>query len=196
MPAPAPAGAPVVRAARGADLRLLAGIQQAGGVLFETYFRAHLGIDHDVEALRAPAPTGAQRDAAPGFLLVAGAPVVGFVHVVEIDDEAHLEQVSVHPDHVRRGLGTALVRAAMHRARAAGHHRLSLCTYRDVPFNGPFYAALGFTQVHELLAYQRRLREAERSLGLNRAGVRVVMSAALAGRRPATDGPLPGLRAP
>lgn len=181
MPAPGPTAEPVVRAARAADLRLLAGIQDASGLLLETYLRAHLGVEHDVEALRGPAPTGAQRDAAPGFLLVAD-PVVGFAHVVLIDGEAHLEQVSVHPDHARRGTGTALVRAAMDRARSEGHDRLSLCTYRDVPFNGPFYAGLGFTEVSELLPYQRRLREAERALGLDRAGVRVVMSVRLSQR--------------
>lgn len=175
MPAPLPAGDPAVRAARAADLRMLAGIQDAGGVLLEAW----LGADHDVEALRSPAPTGAQRGAAPGFLLVAGDPVVGFAHVLRLDGEAHLEQLSVHPDHVRRGIGTALVRAAMARARSKGHDRLSLCTYRDVPFNGPFYAGLGFTEVGDLSPLQRRLRDAEQALGLDRAGVRVVMSAPL-----------------
>ncbi len=35
----------------------------------------------------------------------------------------------------------------MAEARAQGFDRLSLCTYRDVPWNGPFYASLGFTEV-------------------------------------------------
>lgn len=138
----------------------------------------------------APAPTGGEREAEPGFLLVAGDPVVGFVHVLLIDGDAHLEQVSVHPDHGRQGIGAALVRAAMHEARRDGHDRLSLCTYRDLPWNGPFYAALGFAEVLEadLLPFQRRLRDAERAMGLDRAGVRVVMSVPLPRRGGATAG--------
>ena len=113
----------------------------------------------------------------PGFLLVAGprraSPPVGFVHVLVIDGHAHLEQLSVLPEHQRRGIGAALIRAAMDEARAQGFDRLSLCTYRDVPWNGPFYAASGFTEVTELAPYERRLREKERELGLDVNGVRV-----------------------
>jgi len=170
-----PDATPRVRAARAADLRHLAGIQDAGGVLFEE----HLGPDHGVEALRGAAPTGAERDAVPGFLLVVGEPVAGFVHVIVVDGEAHLEQVSVHPGHLRQGWGTALVRAATDRARREGHDRLSLSTYRDVPWNGPFYTGLGFTELDEdteQLPVHRRLRQVERGLGLDEAGVRVVMS--------------------
>ena len=56
---------------------------------------------------------------------------------------------------------------------------LSLCTYRDVPWNGPFYRGLGFTEVTDLAAYERRLRDTERELGLDINGVRVVMEVAL-----------------
>src|ERR1039458_4853842 len=46
---------------------------------------------------------------------------------------AHLEQLSVHPDHARRGVGRALLRAGCAWAAAQGHHELTLATYRDVP---------------------------------------------------------------
>lgn len=144
-------------------------------------------------ALLAPAPSGASRDAAPGFLLVAeeavgrgraaGTPV-GFAHVLLLDDgwspRPHLEQVSVRlPDRARQGTGTALVRAAMAEARWLGHDDLTLCTYRDLPWNGPFYARLGFVEVPEPPAYLEALRDHERTLGLDDGGVRVVMRASL-----------------
>ena len=138
-----------VRPAAAADLRLHRGDRG-------------LGVGSVPRAVRrGPEPrpgwrrrrSGAERDArSPGFLLVAGRPPIGFVHVLLLDGHAHLEQLSVRPEHQRRGIGTTLVRAAMARARQDGHDRLSLCTYRDVPWNGPFYRSLGFTEVSELAA--------------------------------------------
>jgi len=169
-----------VRPARAADLRHLAPIEDAGGPQFAELFGEAIE-----PILLSPAMDGRQRAAEPGFLLVAtpegeGAPI-GFVHVLVIDGQAHLEQVSVHPDHQRRGIGRGLVEAAMAEARAQGFDRLSLCTYRDVPWNGPFYRSLGFTEVAEAdyAPYQARLREQERALRLDVNGVRVVMSVAL-----------------
>ena len=164
-----------IRPARPSDLRRLAAIEDAGGVLFREYFGESM-----VPALLAPAPSGSERDG-QGFLLVATVDraLVGFAHVLDLDDEsrvAHLEQVSVLPEYGRRGIGAQLVRAAMEEARWAGYEEMSLCTYRDVPWNGPFYAALGFVEVDRLLGFQRRLRAHEHELGLDDVGVRVVMS--------------------
>jgi hypothetical protein len=61
----------------------------------------------------------------------------------------------------------------------AGFDRMSLTTYRDVPFNGPFYARLGFVEADRLEPFLLRQREHERSLGLDRHGPRVVMEARL-----------------
>ena len=163
-----------VREARAADLRHIAPIEDACGPQFE----AHFG-DAIEPILLAPASTGQWRASKPGFLLVAGEPPVGFVHVLVIDGHAHLEQLAVLPAHQRRGIGAALTRAAMAEARAQGFDRLSLCTYRDVPWNGPFYRAVGFAEVADLAPYEARLRQKERELGLDINGVRVVMSVAL-----------------
>jgi GNAT superfamily N-acetyltransferase len=70
---------------------------------------------------------------------------VGFAHVEVIEPAAaHLEEIDVHPRHGRRGLGTQLVRAVCAWALAAGHESVTLTTFRDVPWNMPFYARLGF----------------------------------------------------
>lgn len=141
-------------------------------------------------ALTSPAPSGAARADQPGHLLVAAdsgatdAPggVVGFAHVVLLEDgldvRAHLEQVSVLPAHGRRGTGAALVRAAAEEARWDGHDELTLCTYRDLPWNAPFYAGLGF-EVVEPRGVLSAIRAREHSLGLDEAGERVVMKLAL-----------------
>jgi len=165
-----------VRHARAADLRHIAGIEASGGPLFEEAFGDLTG-----DVLLSPAPSGGERLDAPGFLLVVG-PVgdpVGFAHVEVVDGFAYLGQVSVRPEAGRRGLGTALVREAMREAWLLGYDRLSLTTYRDLPWNGPFYARLGFVEEARPEPFEVRQRERERALGLDRHGPRIVMSVAL-----------------
>ncbi|MFB9312485.1 GNAT family N-acetyltransferase [Nocardioides plantarum] len=162
-----------VRAARPSDLRRVAPVEDAGAAMYAEHFG-----DRTVPALVAPGPSGAERDGV-GFLLVAvdDRRVVGFAHVVPHDLHAHLDQLSVLPSYQRQGIGTTLVRAAMEEARWAGYDRMSLTTYRDVPWNGPFYAGLGFVEVEpsRLERFQRDLRDHERSLGLDEPGPRIVM---------------------
>jgi GNAT superfamily N-acetyltransferase len=165
-----------VRHARAADLKHLAAIEEAGGPLFEDALGDLTG-----DALMAPAPRGGDRADTPGFLLVVG-PVgepVGFAHVEVVEGFAHLAQLSVHPDAMRQGLGSALVRAAMREAWQLGFDRLSLTTYRDLPWNGPFYARLGFVETTRPKPFELRFRDHERQLGLDRHGPRVVMHIAL-----------------
>jgi GNAT superfamily N-acetyltransferase len=70
---------------------------------------------------------------------------VGFAHIEVVEPTAaHLEEIDVHPQHGRRGLGTKLVRAICTWAIGAGYDPVTLTTFRDVPWNMPFYARLGF----------------------------------------------------
>jgi GNAT superfamily N-acetyltransferase len=69
---------------------------------------------------------------------------VAYVLVDVLDGEAHIEQVSVHPAHARRRLGAGLID---HVAQWAGDRRIAamtLTTFRDVPWNGPYYRQCGF----------------------------------------------------
>ncbi|MFI0502744.1 GNAT family N-acetyltransferase [Streptomyces albogriseolus] len=61
-----------------------------------------------------------------------------------VDGALHVEQVSVHPDAARRGVGRALLAHAAHRAREEGLTALTLTTFAEVPWNAPYYARLGF----------------------------------------------------
>lgn len=142
-----------------------------------------------VELLRPaawwPAPTGAERAAEPGFLLVAEdadaaePALVGFAHVLEVDGLAHLEQVAVPPEHGRRGHGGALVEAVAAEAGRRGHRRITLRTFADVPWNAPAYARAGFVEEPPATPFHRRLVETEAGLGLDRLGRRIQMGRAL-----------------
>ena len=95
---------------------------------------------------------------------------VGFAHVEVIEPAAaHLAEIDVHPRHGRRGLGTKLVRAVCDWAMAAGYRSVTLTTFRDVPWNMPFYARLGFEVIpsESLSAALRSVVQAETRRGLD-----------------------------
>lgn len=62
-------------------------------------------------------------------------------------DFLHLRELSVDPAYGRRGLGTALVCTVVMAATEVRAQAVSLTTFRDVPFNAPFYEKLGFAEL-------------------------------------------------
>lgn len=107
---------------------------------------------------------------------------VGFALVTTLDGEAHLLELDVLPEHGRKGLGRALVIAAL----AWGHERklprLTLSTLDFVPWNAPFYASLGFRALRddELGEELRASQALDRARGLPDDG-RVIMGRDLPG---------------
>ena len=69
---------------------------------------------------------------------------LGYAVVDIVDGLAHLEQLSVLPDHGRRGLGAALLERVEHWAAENGKPAVTLTTFTDVPWNAPFYAKHGY----------------------------------------------------
>jgi len=157
---------PVIRAARRDDLPALVEIERAAGELFR-----QLGMDAvadddpgSVEEL-LPYLEGDRAFVATG---AADGPV-GYLLLDVVDDAAHIEQVSVHPRLARRGLGRALIERAATWARERGLRALTLTTYVEVPWNGPYYERLGFRFLgpDEETPGLRELREHERAHGLD-----------------------------
>lgn len=130
-----------------------------------------------------PAPSPGSRAADPGYILVAEeterSSVIAFAHVIETDQIAHLEQLSVLPEQGRRGHGRALVEAAKDEARRRGYNSISLRTYAQIPWNAPFYARAGFVETKPSTDFHKHLVEVEKSLGLELYGLRIQMTAAL-----------------
>jgi GNAT superfamily N-acetyltransferase len=128
-----------------------------------------------------PPPGTAESYAGAFHIMVAGRPPVGFARLEIVDGQAHLEQLAVSPEHGRQGIGRALVTAAKAWALEAGFHTMTLCTFAEVPFNGPFYASCGFVELPDagLAPGLTALRRAEKSLGLDAMGRRVAMAAEL-----------------
>ncbi|MCC5580533.1 GNAT family N-acetyltransferase [Microtetraspora sp. AC03309] len=111
----------------------------------------------------------------PGRAIVAGRPAVGFALLGRVDGLPHLDQLAVHPDHHNQGIGTRLLDAVCDEA-ATGAAAITLTTFRDVPWNAPWYARRGFAVLppEKWGPELRVLVEHERALGLELAP-RVVM---------------------
>ncbi|MET0556569.1 MAG: GNAT family N-acetyltransferase, partial [Vicinamibacteria bacterium] len=77
-------------------------------------------------------------------------------------------------------LGRALLESTLAWARAAGYRTATLSTFRDVPWNAPFYARVGFreTAPDDASPELRALRAEEPANGL-RLDRRVLMTLAL-----------------
>lgn len=162
----------VIRLATAQDLDALAGIEESADSRFEAWF--------------GPAPFGSsagtdghRRAARSRFILVAtvGPGLVGFAQVLDVEGGAHLEQLSVRAEAGRQGAGRALVYAATDRALANGSHSMTLRTYADVPWNGPFYETCGFREIPDAdSAWHREMLRHEDELGLAKHGRRVLMA--------------------
>lgn len=70
--------------------------------------------------------------------------VAAFALCKEVDGAAYIAEADVHPAHARQGLGGALFGLLGQWARAEGYPALLLTTFRDVPWNAPYYERLGF----------------------------------------------------
>ncbi|HMO80402.1 MAG TPA: GNAT family N-acetyltransferase [Pyrinomonadaceae bacterium] len=105
---------------------------------------------------------------------------VGFAVAIMIDGAAHLHEVSVDPDHGKRGLGRKLVEAVCLWAKHTGYPVVTLSTFRDVPWNAPFYEQLGFVQLTDpqLTPGLRKLRDEEKEAGLD-ISARILMRRSL-----------------
>ncbi|MCC3767504.1 GNAT family N-acetyltransferase [Streptomyces sp. UNOC14_S4] len=95
---------------------------------------------------------------------------VGYVIVELVDGCAHIEQVSVDPSHSGRGVGAGLVDHVGAWARKQGAAALTLTTFTDVPWNGPYYGRRGFRWLEdaEITPGLREIRAAEAAHGLDR----------------------------
>lgn len=82
-----------------------------------------------------------------GWVALLDGEPAGFALAGEAAGAYWLKELAVDPAKGRRGIGTALLATVMAQARAGGHAAVALSTFRDVPFNRPFYARHGFAGV-------------------------------------------------
>ncbi|GAA2648800.1 GNAT family N-acetyltransferase [Streptomyces vastus] len=174
-----------IRLAAPADLPLLQNIERAAGELFRPLGMPEIADDEP------PALDELERFLQAGHAWVAEDDVTGRVVAYligePVDGAFHIEQVTVHPDAGRRGLGRALIAYAAEHARDEGLAALTLTTFTEVPWNTPYYERLGFRILTgpELTPGLRKIRTTEAEHGLDR-WPRVCMRRHIDWKRPET----------
>ena len=138
-------GALSVRRAEAEDLPALLNVQAAAATRF-----ARLGLIATPDGLPETIPINAfQRATLKGLLFLAeyAQRKVGFALCSIERPDLYLDQISVIPDAGRKGVGAALLDAASTEAARRGLWGVSLSTFRDVPWNAPFFAKQNFQEV-------------------------------------------------
>lgn len=137
----------LLRAGTTADFPTLREIDDDAALLYE---QAGLHLDlPDDHAFALSEREHWRRSLADGRAIVAcdlQARVLGFAAVTCLDGEPYLAQLSVRRAHMRRGIGSALLYAALDAAQTDGP-ALWLTTYDHLPWNRAFYERSGFTRV-------------------------------------------------
>ena len=72
-----------------------------------------------------------------------------YVRAELLDGNAHIAQVSVAAEYAGRRIGRTLIRHVEAWGRERGCPATTLTTFRDVPWNGPHYARLGYRVLGE-----------------------------------------------
>ena len=70
--------------------------------------------------------------------------VLGFCYAQQLADSLYLAEISTHPDARGMGVGRMLVKHTRQMAAQRGLSGVTLTTYRDVPWNAPWYQRQGF----------------------------------------------------
>jgi ribosomal protein S18 acetylase RimI-like enzyme len=157
----------VLRAAREDDLLALRELERAAGAAFRDLGMAAVADDEPPSVTDLAA---FQQGGRAWVITDSADRPVAYLLLDVVDGNAHIEQVSVHPDHARQGLGKTLLDTAATWAEQHGLAALTLTTYLDVPWNSPYYQRLGFQIMAEdqIGDGLRRIREHEQARGLAR----------------------------
>lgn len=155
----------IIRPGDAADVHLLAAIEIAAGEMFPASRIPDPDVIFPLALL--------EKSSAEDLLFVADVAgrVVGFATSTIVTDRLHLDELSVHPEFGRQGLGRRLVKVVLDTAQDRNLSGVSLTTFADIPWNGPFYQSMGFTVLAEesldesltaALAHERELGLTER----------------------------------
>lgn len=157
----------MIRSAREADLPVLREIERAAGKPFREIGMIEVAEDEPptLETLREFQRAGrawvyTDETDQPVAYLTAGL----------IDGNVHVEQVSVRPEWRGLRIGWALIERAADWAKDQGITTMTLTTFIEVPWNGPYYERRGFVRIPDadVTPGLRAIRLAEEEHGLNR----------------------------
>ncbi|MBP0017693.1 MAG: GNAT family N-acetyltransferase [Cyanobacteria bacterium SBLK] len=130
------------------DIKTLPDIERAAARIFIDYLEQ---LDLPVELLDRSVPIAKLQQAQQENLLWVACNreeiLIGFAYVEKLGEHWHLEELDVHPQYQKKGIGRALVKAICDRAEKRKIPAITLTTFRDIPWNAPFYEKMGFVAI-------------------------------------------------
>jgi ribosomal protein S18 acetylase RimI-like enzyme len=156
-----------IRRTRLPDCPLLPEIERSAAALFASDpALARLALQDPID----PARHAELIDSGLCFVAVAGdGSPCGFIATQVLGSDLHIWELSVETNHQQRGLGRQLLVTAERAATSNGLRRLTLTTFRDLAWNGPFYKSCGFAEWPDVRSEPRlaALLDAEAQHGLD-----------------------------
>jgi GNAT superfamily N-acetyltransferase len=127
------------------DAVLLPDIERSAGAVFRSVPDLAWIADDDVMSVEAH-----ERliDAGTCWIAEAAKPI-GFISAELFDADLHIWEISVHADSQGQGIGRRLIEAAVDHARRSRLAAITLTTFREIAWNEPYYARLGFVTLAE-----------------------------------------------
>jgi ribosomal protein S18 acetylase RimI-like enzyme len=134
-----------IRKARSEDIPLLGAVERSAAEIFRT---VNLGSLVDDGTTVAPFVLATMADS--NHLLVAVNELdqpIGFVGGMDIDGNFHIVEISVAQAVQGKGVGSALMAEMTRQVKEEKFMAMTLTTYRNVAWNGPWYTKMGFQEV-------------------------------------------------
>ncbi len=132
-----------IRIARRSEIETLRSIEKAAATRLLGTALAWVADDEPTDA----AAFAERIDDGRCLVATADDAAVAFIIYSPIDGAAYIEELDVLPEHAGHRLGARLIDAVATLGAERGLPALTLSTFRDVPWNAPYYRRLGFTDI-------------------------------------------------
>ncbi|WP_423394031.1 GNAT family N-acetyltransferase [Burkholderia sp. LMG 21824] len=157
----------LIRPATREDAAAMAAVEVAAAQRFRDIGMTHIA---DGEPTDAAAVLGRIDDGRAYVAVDPQGTCVGFAFYRLLDAQRlYLEELDVAPSHAGQRIGARLIEQVTARAAREGIAQLVLSTFRDAPWNAPYYARLGFEVLDDAMLDDmlRTIRAYHVSLGLD-----------------------------
>lgn len=136
----------VLRLTQESDIALLPAIERSAARAFRQILLSRLADSEVISVARHHDYLETEHS----LLAVAAGQPVGFILTEPLDDALFIVEVAVHRARQQQGIGRMLLERVIESARQMGYPAVTLTTFREVPWNAPFYTRLGFAMLDEL----------------------------------------------
>ncbi|RON80831.1 GNAT family N-acetyltransferase [Pseudomonas fluorescens] len=136
----------IIRHARPADAPALPAIERSAAGLFR--LDPQLAWLADAELAGAELHLQAIEQARVWVAQSPAGQLAGFLRAAPVDNQLHIEELSVSQHFQGQGIGRKLLSAAIDHASAQQLCAVTLTTFTDLPWNAPFYQKIGFQRLN------------------------------------------------